>query len=118
MKLKLLPAKSLALLSFFSVLLSYCVIAQPSTTVAGKINDENGKGIPGVTIQVKGSNNRVTSLSDGSFTIANVKGSDILVFTSVGYQEQEVPVNNRSIINLSLDISQKTLSDVVVIGYG
>jgi TonB-dependent starch-binding outer membrane protein SusC len=67
---------------------------------------------------VKGTNNQTTSLEDGTFKIAGVKGSDVLVFSSVGYLEQEVPVKNQSVINLSLDISQKTLNDVVVIGYG
>ncbi len=119
MKFKSTLAKAGAMFVVLSIFLySPQVNAQNSLTVSGKITDENAKGIPGVTVQVKGTNNRVTSSPEGSFTISGVNGKDILVFTSVGYLEQEIPVNNQSVINLSLDISQKTLSDVVVIGYG
>ncbi|MDP4261241.1 MAG: TonB-dependent receptor [Bacteroidota bacterium] len=120
MKLKPIPAKVFVLLLLF-VSLSYWnpLQAQNSPlTITGRITDENGKGVPSVTIRVKGTNNQTTSLEDGSFKITGVKGNDVLIFSSVGYQEQEVPVNNQSVINLSLDISQKILGDVVVIGYG
>src|SRR4029077_6271263 len=92
--------------------------AQSPGTVTGQIKDENGKGVEGVTITVKGTNNKTVSAGDGSYRISNVGSKDMLVFSSVGYQEQEVPVGTQTIINLSLDISQKVLGDVVVIGYG
>src|SRR5258705_8205902 len=89
--------------------------AQNSLAVSGKVTDENGKGLPSVTIRVKGTNNQTTSIEDGSFRITGVKGSDVMFFSSAGYEEQEVAVKNRSTINLSLGVSQKILSDVVVI---
>lgn len=117
MKKKTNRRRSLCLL-LFQVFATLLCFSQNSSTVSGRITDEDGKGVPSVTIHVKGTTNQTTSLEDGTFKIAGVRGNDVLIFSSVGYEDQEVPVKNQSIINLSLDISQKTLSDVVVIGYG
>jgi len=112
-------AKAIALLLLSALLFSSSQLkAQNTITVNGKVTDENGKALPSVTIQVKGGNNQTTTSEDGSFRISGVKGNDVLLFSSVGYLDQEVPVKDQSVINLSLDVSQKTLSDVVVIGYG
>ncbi len=105
------------ILALIVSLLPVIAIAQDKT-INGKITDENGKGVPSVTIHVKGTGNQTKSLDDGTFKIAGVKGNDVLVFSSIGYEEQEVAVKNQSVINLSLGISQKVLDDVVVIGYG
>ncbi len=118
MNLKLLFAKSLVLSVLFFIFSPLLTNAQPLTTITGKITDENGRAVPNVTIRVKGTSNQALSADDGTFRITGVKTSDVLVFSSVGYQEQEVPVKNQSVVNLKLDISQKTLDDVVVIGYG
>ncbi len=119
MKLKALPGKSITLLLFSLFLFcSSQVQAQNSLTVTGKIIDENGEAVANATIRVKGTNNQAISLLDGSYKITNVKGNDVLVFTSVGYLDQEIPVNNQTVVNLSLNISQKILGEVVVIGYG
>jgi len=118
MKKRVLLARSIALLCFLFSLCTLQSIAQNSLTVTGKISDENGKGVPNVTVHVKGTSNQTATREDGSYTITGVKGTDVLTFTSVGYEEQQVSVKNQAVINLSLGISQKVLSDVVVIGYG
>src|SRR5258706_1626269 len=119
MKLNSTLAKAIALLLLFAFLFSSSQLkAQNTLTVSGKVTDENGKALPSVNIRVKGGNNQTTTSEDGSFRIFGVKGNDVLLFSSVGYLDQEVPVKDQSVINLSLDVSQKTLSDVVVIGYG
>jgi TonB-linked SusC/RagA family outer membrane protein len=105
------------ILALIVSLLPVIAMAQDKT-INGKITDENGKGVPSVTIHVKGTGNQTKSLDDGTFKIAGVKGNDVLVFSSIGYEEKEIPVNNQSVINLSLGIFQKVLDDVVVIGYG
>src|SRR6185503_13678253 len=117
MKRKLLLARNFASFSFLFFFFPLFINAQ-SLTVTGKITDENSKGVPGVTIRVQGTGKSTISDADGFFKLAGVNGKDVLIFSSVGYQEQEIAVNNQTVINLSLDISQKTLSDVVVIGYG
>jgi TonB-dependent starch-binding outer membrane protein SusC len=119
MKFKSKFEKACSMLLLFLFVISFSQArAQSPLTIRGKVTDENGKGIQDVTIHVKGTNNQTTSHEDGTFVITNAKGNDVLVFSSVGYQEQTVPVNNQSVINLTLGISQKTLDDVVVIGYG
>lgn len=119
MKVNVIFNRSITILLFsFVFLLSSQLHAQNTSTVTGKITNENGDGVPNATIHVKGTINQTVSAEDGSFKIANVKGNDVLVFTSVGYLDQEISVNNRTVVNLSLDISQKILGEVVVIGYG
>jgi TonB-linked SusC/RagA family outer membrane protein len=118
MKPKLLLAKSNVLLFFLFFFIPPLLYSQSTSTVSGKITDENGKGVQGVTVTVKGTTNQTISAEDGSYRISGVGSKGVLIFTSVGYQEQEVAVKNQSVVNLSLDISQKVLGDVVVIGYG
>lgn len=119
MKRNALLRKSFSLLLFSAFFFfSSQVKAQNTLTITGKITNENGDGVPNATIRVKGANNQTISLQDGSYKLSGVKGNDVLVFSSVGYLDQEIPVNNRTVIDLALDISQKILGEVVVIGYG
>lgn len=120
MKSKLIIVKSILLLFIFSfIFYSPQLFAQNSSvTVTGKITDENGKGLAGVTVQVKGTSNVTTSAENGTYRLANVDGNATLVFSYVGYSSQERAVSNQTVVNLSLDLSMKTLDDVVVIGYG
>jgi TonB-linked SusC/RagA family outer membrane protein len=86
--------------------------------VTGKVTDENGEGLPGVSIAVKGTQRGTTSTQDGSYSIAAVDATSILVFSFVGYLSQEIPVNNQNQINLSLSTDTKALNEIVVVGYG
>src|SRR5574338_792539 len=92
--------------------------AQNTLTITGKITNETGDAVPNATIRVKGANNQTISLQDGTYKLSGVNSNGVLIFSSVGYLDQEIPVNNQTVINLSLDISQKILGEVVVIGYG
>jgi TonB-dependent SusC/RagA subfamily outer membrane receptor len=97
----------------------FSAIAQnPSFTVTGKVIDENGKGLPGVTVTVKGSTISAVTGADGIYRINAASGKDVLVFSYIGYQPTELAINKRSVVDLSLSVSQKLLDDVVVIGYG
>ena len=99
---------------FISVL---SLTLQAQNIVTGKVSNETGAALPGVSIQVKGSTKGTTTDANGSFNLA-AAGTDVLVFSYVGYQLQEVPVNNRSVINITLNSAATQLTDVVVIGYG
>ncbi|WP_052739119.1 SusC/RagA family TonB-linked outer membrane protein [Pontibacter korlensis] len=89
-----------------------------SVTVSGRVVDEGGSALPGVTVLQKGTTNGAATNVDGSYTL-NVSGSSpTLIFSYIGYQTQEVPVNGRSSINVSLAPDSKALEEVVVIGYG
>jgi TonB-linked SusC/RagA family outer membrane protein len=102
-------------LSFLSISLS----AQQTIKVAGRVVDNQTKApLAGVSISVKG-NNKVGAITteDGIYSL-NASSDAVLVITSLGYTDLEVPVNNQTLLNVSLNSKSTQLSDVVVIGYG
>ncbi len=108
-------------LSFFCVsiiglFLSWNLPAQ-TRSVRGTVVDESGQGVIGAAVMVKGTTNGVATDNDGRFLL-NCAPNAILVVSSVGYDEVEVPLNGRTELTIPLSISQELLDDVVVIGYG
>ncbi len=87
-------------------------------TVSGRVVGENGSPLPGVNILVKGTTTGTTTNVDGDYRIEVAEGSEILVFTFIGYSTREIPIENQSVINVTLDPDVKSLEEVVVIGYG
>ena len=85
--------------------------------VKGKVTDESGEAIPGVSVTVKGTQRGTITNVDGTYSV-NTAGNATLVFSFLGYVSQEVPVNNRSTINVALKTDTKALEEVVVVGYG
>lgn len=87
-------------------------------TIRGRVHDEKGEPLPGVTILLKGTQLGTTSNSDGSFVI-DVDGENIvLIFSFVGYLSQEIPVGNQTSLEIKLEVDNKTLEELVVVGYG
>lgn len=86
-------------------------------TVTGRILNPGSQPLPGVTVTVKGKNITTITTEKGDFSIAASKG-DVLVFTSVGFGEQEQRVSTANAINVTLTTLQTDLNDVVVVGYG
>ncbi len=103
----------LTLLTFLTV----SAFAQ-NLTVSGKVTDKSTEGLPGVTVQVKGSTKGVTTDFDGIYKLADVPSNATLVFSSVGMISQEIAVNGRTTINVVMADDSKTLEEVVVVGYG
>jgi TonB-linked SusC/RagA family outer membrane protein len=87
-------------------------------TVTGKVLDENGNGFPGVNIVVKGTNTGAVTNTNGDFSINVPDGNAILVFSFVGYASREESVQNRSIINITMQLDQSDLEEVVVTALG
>ena len=87
-------------------------------TVTGKVTDEGGNAVPGVSVLVKGSDKRAIGKADGSFSISVTTGKETLVFSSVGFSTKEVALNGETSIEIKLVNEKSTLDDVVVIGYG
>lgn len=85
--------------------------------VSGRVLDENGEGLPGATILEKGTSNGALSGVGGSFQL-EVAENATLVITYVGYVRQEIAVNGRSNIEVSMESDMVALEEVVVIGYG
>lgn len=95
-----------------------CVYAQ-DVTVSGKITDsQSGEGLPGVSILVKGTAIGTISDIDGKYTV-NVPADDaVLVVSYVGFVKEEMPVNGKNIIDISMTPDITALEEIVVIGYG
>lgn len=87
-------------------------------TVTGKVADESGQGLPGVSVVVKGTQRGTTTNQEGAYSVVVPDGGATLVFSFVGYLSQEVPVNKRSQINISLSTDTKALNEIIVVGYG
>ena len=85
--------------------------------VSGTITDSQGVPLPGATVVVKNSSNGVQSDFDGVFAIT-VNSGDVLVFSYLGYDAQEIEVGNQSTINVTLSENTAMLDEVVVTGYG
>ena len=87
------------------------------TKVTGKITDDKGVPVPGVTIIEKGTKKGVNSDMDGNYSFG-ASSKSILVFSSIGYVTKEVFVNGQAVINVKLISSSTELDGVVVVAYG
>lgn len=106
-------------LLLFAMLLSLQIQAAPlEVTVKGKVTDETGGGLPGVSVIEKGTNNGATTDGNGQFSITVKGANSVLVFSFVGYLAQNVTVGSQSMVNVSLKPGTATLDEVVVVGYG
>ncbi len=100
-----------------SVLFSVYGQAQ-DVSIKGKVIDESGLPIPGVTILIKGTSKATTSDMDGVYEI-KAASSGTLVFSYVGYSSVKEPINGRTSINVKLQVEQQSLQEVVInVGYG
>ena len=97
--------------------LAMATVAVEAKEVKGQVTDDTRLGVPGVTIVVKGTTKGTVTDADGRFTIS-VEDSDILVFSFIGYEAQEVLVANQSIIDVKLMQDMQFLEEVVVVGFG
>ena len=112
--LKSMPVCLWALAFFYVTAAS----AQESIKVSGKVTDNNGAPLVGVTVTVKGTKNSVVSGADGAFSISVPGASSVLVFSYVGYQGQESPVGSQTVFEVRLAQSSANMNEVVVVGYG
>lgn len=87
-------------------------------TVTGQIVDANGAPVIGAAIMIQGTTTGVVTDSYGRFSIENIEGNSVLEITSIGYKTQTVAVNDRSVLNITLQEDVHLLDEVVVVGYG
>ncbi|MFT2009981.1 TonB-dependent receptor [Pontibacter sp. 13R65] len=92
--------------------------APQAQTISGKVSDERGEPLPGVTVLVKGSTNATITDADGVYSLTVPNLTSTLVFSFLGYGAQEVEINSRATINVNLKPSDNQLEEVVVVGYG
>ncbi|WP_431295316.1 SusC/RagA family TonB-linked outer membrane protein [Pedobacter sp. P26] len=103
------------------------VFSTPSTTkklkiafigISGKVTDEQGVGLPGVSVVEKGTRNAAVTNSSGSYTINVTNNNAVLVFTSVGYKPIEITVNTKTVVNVSMVAITNALNEVIVTALG
>src|SRR5690554_2802191 len=95
------------------------VVVRARIDVSGKvISATDGLGIRGVSVLVKGTYTGTVPDVEGNYKIRLEDDAGILVFSSIGFVSQEVEVNGRSIINITLEEDVQSLQEVVVVGYG
>ncbi len=90
----------------------------PDRTVTGKVTDENGDGLPGVSIVLKGTQRGTISDAAGTYELVLPDGDNTLIFSFVGFLSQELQVGSRTAVDVVLSIDEKSLEEVVVVGYG
>ncbi len=86
-------------------------------SIRGKVSDEKGEALPGVSILVKGTQQGTITDENGNFQLDVAEGV-ILVLSFVGYETREIRVGAETFLSLSLKVDQKSLEEVVVVGYG
>lgn len=100
-----------------ALLISMGMVLAQDVTVSGVVTDVKGEGMPGVAVTVKGTTRGANTDVEGKFTVS-APANGTLVFSFVGYVAQEVPIGNRSTIDIQLAEDTKALEEVVVVGYG
>ncbi len=103
----------------FNVLLLLPLVMFAQQAVKGKVTEAvGGTALPGVGVIIKGTTVGTATDFDGNYTLENVKPSDVLVFSYVGFNTQSVTVGTNNTINVVLVENTESLDEVVIIGYG
>ena len=106
------------LFSMVFVLLGIQMQAQDRTVTGRVTASDDGSGVPGASVSVKGTSKGTSTDGDGNYKISVSGPSVVLVYSSVGYNTQEVSVGTKGQINVALAADTKALTEVVVVGYG
>jgi TonB-dependent starch-binding outer membrane protein SusC len=92
--------------------------AQQPSSVSGKITDNSNQPLPGVTVVVKGTTQGTVTNADGEYTLTNIPDDAVLQFSFVGMRTQEVAVEGRRSINVTMVEETIGIEEVVAVGYG
>ena len=103
------------LLLLLLLLTGLAAVAQNKVSVAGRLLGASGEAIPGATVLEKGTSNGTATNSNGQFVL-DINPSATLVFSAIGFVTQQVPVQQRTTIDVTLQISATDLGEIVVTG--
>ena len=92
--------------------------AYAAKNVTGKVTDENGDPVPGVSVTIKGTTTGTITDINGKYSLSIPDGAQILVFSFIGMTPQEVAIGNQATIDVVMKQSAVSLDEVVVTGYG
>lgn len=88
-------------------------------SITGKVTEaDNGKPLPGVSVKIKGTTTTAITDTDGNYSIVVPNAQAILVFSYIGFNQQEKLVGESRQINIALEASADNLNEVIVVGYG
>lgn len=105
-------------LLFICCCLAIIDMSAQQRSVTGRVTDgTDGSPLPGVSVVLKGTSQGTVSAGDGTFTI-NAGSNDALIFSFIGFSDQEILVGERTTINVTMEPTVEALEEVVVIGYG
>ncbi|MCG8306985.1 MAG: SusC/RagA family TonB-linked outer membrane protein, partial [Cytophagales bacterium] len=94
------------------------VIIQGRTITGKVISSEDDSGLPGVNVMVKGTSQGTVTDVEGNYSLEVPGEESVLVFSSVGYVEEEIIVGNQTVIEISMVPDITSLEEIVVVGYG
>src|SRR5690606_3303736 len=86
--------------------------------ITGKVTTTDNEELPGVNIVIKGTTVGTVTDGSGNYSLSVPNNDAVLVFSFIGFVEQEIAAGSRSVINIVLEPAVQSLSEVVVIGYG
>ena len=110
--------KRLLLLLLLLGILPLALRAQQTRQLTGQVKDATGTTLPGVSVVLKGTTTGTTTDADGKYSLRIPERADVqLSFSYIGYVTQEVTVGSRTALDVTLVTDEKTLNEVVVIGY-
>ena len=87
-------------------------------TISGKVIDSSGSPLPGVTVLVKGTTTGMVTDVDGNYFLRSISDDAVLVFSFVGMLTQEIAVGETTVINVTMQVDDIGIEEVVAIGYG
>jgi len=93
-------------------------VLQQQNSISGQVSDTSGGSLPGVSVVVKGTTIGTITDADGNYTLANVPSNATIIFSFVGLKPQEIKVDGKSKINVTLVEETIGLDEVVAVGYG
>jgi TonB-linked SusC/RagA family outer membrane protein len=103
--------------SLLSVMFLVGSLVTAQQSVSGTVVDPSGVPLPGVNVVIKGTNSGTSTDFDGNFSI-NASDTDVLIFSFVGFKDQEAAVGNNTSFSISLEEEASFLDEIIVTGYG
>ncbi|MCX6236667.1 MAG: TonB-dependent receptor [Bacteroidia bacterium] len=94
------------------------VVMQQGRKITGKVTDQSGGSLPGVSVVVTGTTNGTITDNDGNYTLSSIPDNSTLQFSFVGMKSQLISVQGKPIINVVLEEDKLAIDEVIVIGYG